>query len=258
MTCIDRYRSKLISSANHHRAILFNGIDETAIHRYRVAIKRLTALYRFLEQVNPEARSKPLLRPARRLARQLGPIRDCHIILNLLTELGIAQEDNPLRQALHTRIEAQYQAFRQQNPEPGDTVIRLPTLRALGISQAALLRNKPGVLENLLTQIEPADNGSDEEAWHRRRILLKRYHHSLDAFQFCRGHRADDREIEKMKMLEQLLGDWHDRVVAMDTILSLKIARSNEVIRTLEAQAENLLGSARIYLVRFRGVDIGA
>ena len=253
MTCIDRYRSDLVANTNRNLGIILNAVDEEAIHRFRVSVKRLTALYRFLGEVNPEIRARQLLRPLRRLSKDIARVRDCHITLNLLTEIGYADRSGGLRDALHARIEIDYRHFAERSRDLGLERVRLPTLGALGFSEAGLLRAKPAVLESLRAQITPGDGGLDAEAWHRRRILLKRYHHSLDAFQHCRGQRADERDIAKMKMLEQLLGDWHDRVVAVEIIESLDPAVDDRsgLVAELNEQAHNLLASARIYLARF-------
>ena len=89
--------------------------------------------------------------------------------------------------------------------------------------------------------------------WHRARILLKRYHHTLDAFCRCPGQRLDTSEIRQIEMLERLLGDWHDRVVAVDILHSFTELnnQATPVIIELDRQEGLLLGSARIYLQKF-------
>jgi CHAD domain-containing protein len=94
--------------------------------------------------------------------------------------------------------------------------------------------------------------------WHRARILLKRYHHTLDAF--CRGpgQRLDAREIRQIEMRARLLGDWHDRVVAVDILHSSTELdkQATPVIIELDRQEGLLLGSARIYLQSYSREDI--
>ena len=89
--------------------------------------------------------------------------------------------------------------------------------------------------------------------WHKKRILLKRYHHKMDAFCYCPGHKSDENELKQIKILEQLLGDWHDRVITIEILKSfegLEVA-AGPAIATMEKQEELLLGSARIYLGKF-------
>lgn len=54
-----------------------------------------------------------------------------------------------------------------------------------------------------------------------KRIPLKRYHHKTDAFRYCPGHKSDETEVTQIKILEQLLGDWHDRVITIEILQSL-------------------------------------
>ncbi len=58
----------------------------------------------------------------------------------------------------------------------------------------------------------------DAKQWHKKRVLLKRYHHQLDAFCLCPDHSSDEAELKQIKIVEQLLGDWHDRVVTAEIL----------------------------------------
>ena len=90
--------------------------------------------------------------------------------------------------------------------------------------------------------------------WHKKRILLKRYHHKLDAFYFCPGHSLDESELKQIRILEQLLGDWHDRVVtaAILQVLNGVEAAAGRAVSIMRKQDRLLLGSARIYLNKFK------
>jgi CHAD domain-containing protein len=91
------------------------------------------------------------------------------------------------------------------------------------------------------------------DKWHKKRILLKRYQHKLDSFHFCPGHLADETELKQIKMLQQLLGDWHDRVVTMQILQSFEglEAQTGAAIAIMKKQDRLLLGSAKIYLNKF-------
>jgi len=255
MTCLDRYRSQLLAATNRNLKIISNSVDESAIHQFRVGVKRLGALYRFLGYVDTEIKPKLLLRPALQLSRSISRVRDVHITLDLLTELeDLPQgEVDALQLALRAKIELEYRAFRNLAASLGSMQLRLPTLQALALSEATILRHKPAILQQLRERITTPGKPLDVREWHRKRILLKRYHHSLDAFRDCRGHGADEKEILQMKMLEQLLGDWHDRVVAADILQSFDDLQkeSAPAVTLLGIQERMLLGSARIYLSRF-------
>ena len=129
----------------------------------------------------------------------------------------------------------------------------MPTIRSTGISERAILRHKPIILGQLLDQILVASQKMNARQWHKKRILLKRYHHILDAFCYCPGHGLDESELKQMKILEQLLGDWHDRVVTTELLLNLAQTEGyrDQAIAIMQTQDKLLLGAAKIYLAKY-------
>ena len=60
MNCLDQYRSDLLGGTNRESRIIAGTPDESSVHRYRVSVKRLTALYRFLAAVDPRINAKQI------------------------------------------------------------------------------------------------------------------------------------------------------------------------------------------------------
>lgn len=255
MNCLDQYRGKLLAAVNRDLRAIATTPDEHSIHRFRVGIKRLTALYRFLGAVNPEIKPKQLLKSARRLSRSISKVRDCHITLGLIAELTELDKGKliTLQQGVHTRIRNDYREFLELTRSGIRIPLRLPTIRSMRLSERELLRQKPVVLQQLLVNISDISNNPAAELWHDARILLKRYHHTLDAFSKCPGQRLDEKELTRIEMLQRLLGDWHDRVIAIEILSSFQNLETQAapVISELNRQEELLLGSARIYLHKF-------
>jgi CHAD domain-containing protein len=129
----------------------------------------------------------------------------------------------------------------------------MPTVRSTGTSERAILRGKRIVLNNLLHKILGTEGRMNAEKWHKKRILLKKYRHILDAFYFCPGHRSDKDEIKQIKIMEQLLGDWHDRVMTIQLLQSFQglEAQTGPAIAIMKKQERLLLGSAKIYLSKY-------
>jgi CHAD domain-containing protein len=255
MNCLNQYRSKLLETVNRELRAIVTAPEEYSIHRFRVGIKRLTALYRFLGATRPEIKAKQLLKPARRLSSSISRVRDCHITLGLISELAELDKIGltTLQQAVHSRIRKDYREFQKLTQSCIGIPLRLPTIRSMKLSENAIRRHKPEFLQQLLTGIANTSNQSTDEKWHKARILLKRYHHTLDAFIQCPGQRLDEKEMKQIEMLERLLGDWHDRVIAVDILRSFKEHEKMAVpvIDELYRQQGLLLGSARIYLDKF-------
>ena len=255
LNCLEKYRKKLITGINRDLGVIVERPATGAVHDFRVGIKRLTALYHLLGEIDPGVDSKRLLMPYRGAFKRIGNIRDAHIAIDLVANLdGIdTQHRRLLVGALESGAARDYRLFQQDIMRTHQSSVRMPSIRSSGISERAILRCKPIVLRHLLDRILDSGHKMDARLWHKKRILLKRYHHILDAFCFCPGHRLDETEIKQIRMLEQLLGDWHDRVVAAELIWALPGAEASqsETIRIIESQERLLLGSAKIYLHKF-------
>jgi CHAD domain-containing protein len=255
MNCLDQYRGKLLAAVNRDLRAIVVAPDEQSIHRFRVGVKRLTALYRFLDVVKPEIAAQHLLKPARKLSRSISKVRDCHITQGLLAELAEpgSSELASLQRAVHARTDKDYRAFLKLAQGSIRLPLRLATIRSMKLSENAILRHKPEVLQQLTCAIADISNDPAAEQWHTARILLKRYHHTLDAFSGCPGQRLDEKELNRIVMLESLLGDWHDRVIAVAILRSFGDLEKQAapLIMELDRQEGLLLGSARIYLRKF-------
>lgn len=256
MNCLDKYRSKLIGQLNRDLRVIRISAEEEAVHDFRVGIKRLTALYYFLNEVNPGLKTRKLIKPYRSLARSVGAIRDGHIAVHLIQELdeiSLVDKKN-LISALRAKTRDDYRLVKRLLQTDAHTQVRVPTIRSMAISERAILREKPAILKVLLSQIISTGPRMTADQWHKKRILLKRYHHKLDAFQFCPGHTSDESELKQIRILEQLLGDWHDRIITAEILQILKgvETEADRAITVMRKQDKLLLGSARIYLNKFK------
>jgi CHAD domain-containing protein len=255
MNCLDKYRSKLVREINKDLRIILVQPEEESVHDFRVGVKRLTALYYFLSRIDTELKAKRILKPYRSLFKSIGNIRDAHIAMHLIQGLDeISTVDTEiLVKALRSNIRKDYRGFQATVRAHSPISIRTPTVSSTGISARAILRLKAVVLNELLLQILGTEGRMNARQWHKKRILLKRYHHKIDAFCYCPGHKSDENEIKQIKILEQLLGDWHDRVITIEILQSfagLEVA-AGPAIAIMKKQDALLLGSAKIYLGKF-------
>ena len=151
MNCLEQYRSKLMSDINRNLRIIVVDPDREAIHDFRVGIKRLTAMYRLLGAARPELKAKRIIKPARALSRSISKIRDCHITLDLITEMeGIdATQRKALLRALNAKIRNDYRVFRKFADSHITIPLRLPSVRSMALAESTILRHKPVVLNQL-------------------------------------------------------------------------------------------------------------
>ncbi len=213
-------------------------------------------MYYFLNEVDPGHKTKKIIKPYRSLARSIGIIRDGHIAVHLIQDLDEVSlaEKKILVSAIRSKTRKDYRLFKKSVQVNALTRVRVPTIRSIGFSERAILRQKPVVLKELLSQIMSTEPRMTATQWHKKRIMLKRYHHKLDAFCFCPGHTSDEGELKQIKILEQLLGDWHDRVITAEILQSLAgvEAAAGRAITVMRNQERLLLGSAKIYLNKFK------
>ena len=255
MICLNKYRSNVLKETNHNLGIFLDRHEVEPAHEFRVGVKRLTALYGFLNEINSEFNVKKLLKPYRSLFKPIGGIRELHIAVHLLEGLdGVDTSSSGIVvKAIKTSARSDYRVFRNKYSSSVNKGVRIPTIHSLDISDRSILQHKTIYLENLQSQITNTVQRLNTEQWHRKRILLKRYHHTLDAFQFCPGQKSNEDELKRIKMLEQLLGDWHDRVTTIQLLNSFtELEHQTSPIKSiLKKQSGVLLGSAKIYLNRF-------
>lgn len=255
MNCLDKYRNKLVREINQNLRTIQSTPDEEAMHDFRVGVKRLTAFYFFLNEIKPGLKVKKLLKPYRSLFKLVGCVRDGHIAVQLIQNLKQLEEveRGVLVEAIESGIMADNHRFTQFAQTNAQSPVRMPSVNHLGISERAILKDKSTVLHALINNVIDITDRMSAQKWHKKRILLKRYHHILDAFQFCPGHLADEVELKKIYMLQKLLGDWHDRVVTMELLQSLNLKEDTvaHAISIMQNQDNVLLGSARIYLNEF-------
>ena len=88
MECLEKYRRGLVRDANRQLRGILDSADEAAIHDFRIALKRLGVLYRFLQQIDPRLPVKQRLKPARGLFKLGGEIRNMQIAIGLIDEAG--------------------------------------------------------------------------------------------------------------------------------------------------------------------------
>ena len=251
MQCLEQYRAELILGLNRNLKAVLAAPDEVAIHDFRVGIKRMTALYEFLHAVDASFDAAAVLAPYRGLFKAGGRVRDLQIARGLIFA---SDEDTAssagLRDALDARISERHAALADLVEAEAITGIELPTIEACGVTEAAILQRRDGVLALLRRRVLDAGRAMTVRRWHRKRIRLKRYRHALDAFQYCPGHEADLAEIAVIQQLEQLLGDWHDRVVTTEILSSMVVDRpaAAALALALADQAQVLLDGAQSHL----------
>ena len=248
MKCLENYRRNLVHELNtEFRSILISP-DVDPVHDFRVGMKRMTAFYYFLQAVDPGIKAKKILKKYRKLFKSLGRIRDLHIAIDLLIMLDTDRKSiGKLRRA----CTVYYKRFLSKVERSGIRNIRLPSVGSFKLSERKIMSTRTIYLNDLITRVIHEDTRMTQTAWHQRRILLKRYHHTLDAFQRCPGTDSYESELKQIRMLETLLGDWHDAVVTAEIVSKYTLIGEDDLIKMLHQREKRLLDAAKIYKKKF-------
>jgi hypothetical protein len=166
MNCLEVYRRKLVRGINLEFRSILNEPGEDPVHDFRVGVKRLTALYFFLQSVDPEIRAKKILKPYRGLFKSIGRVRDLHIAENLLTDMGASKVE--LRK-LKNAERPYYRSFKSKVADSKITGIRVPTIPSLSLSDRSISTGKNQYLQGLLSKICSIERRMTQKDWHGKR-----------------------------------------------------------------------------------------
>ncbi len=197
-------------------------LDQEGIHDYRVALKRLKALFRLVEALSPDFSAERQFRRLRRAFKISAGLRDIQIQLGIADELA-AIEDFPAgayrtfllipetkesTRFLRFAVDFQIDRFRMKRAVLADTLD--------GFDATALARSATERLALLMDELTArAEHPEADGGYHRFRIRAKETHYVREMHDLLCGTEADDDSFLKdIKKVHQALGAWHDREVA--------------------------------------------
>ena len=199
-----------------------NAPDPDAVHDLRVAIRRCRSVAAVMEEVDPDKAWGEMRKLGKKLFRQLGELRDTQVLKDWTNKLGT--EGDPLRvrllAAFATREKVQREAalkavakFDQKSWKKLERRLQQRSRLAPPDGSAAECL----ALERLEAAKElhvRAIRTEKPEAWHALRIGVKRFRYTVESLLPRRYQAWGD----KLKDLQDLLGDVHDLDVLSTTI----------------------------------------
>jgi CHAD domain-containing protein len=215
-----------------------SGVDPEAVHKQRVATRRLRSLLRSARaQTDDPERSEHLREELRWLGAALGEVRDRDVLIAyLLDELNTVEEAPAFGAALELldeeREDARGELLAALDSERYRTLLeeldRPPALKD-GDLRTAAAREHRRVAKSVdrLDGSEPSD-----EELHKVRIRVKRARYAAEA---CGGSK---RYIKRAKALQDILGEHQDAVVAE--------ARIRDLVGRLHGTGRTALAAGRL------------
>jgi len=245
------------------RRVLRRG-SGAAIHDLRVATRRLQAALEVFGPRLPEKSRRRLDRRARRIRRQLGPLRNTRVLRAMLRRLRVRPDSDESRlvadlvRRLDRPARAKRGADRRDLPGIGKrvrTLLRGMTRRPEGIaapSGAAL----PERVEAVARAASMAGEG-DPESMHRLRIAVKRYRYVLEILAET-GVPSLEPSIRAAREVQRELGRLHDLDVLIDWVRgTARVPAAATFLRRLLRLRVRQAGKVQRRLVRFQPVGAG-
>ena len=234
----------LLAEARERAGRLGDPGDESALHDFRVSVRRLrSALRAWRDALGGAVRDKDLRR-LRRVARATGEARDAEV---LLAWIGRAAEDLPpahrpaagwLSRRLAPRTRgADLSASVERFVEAADSLSRRlkherppPSGETFGEAMAVRIREQAGAVSDWLARVETP---ADAPLAHRARIQGKRLRYLLEPLRDTPGAESAD-AVKALKRFQDLLGELNDARVASEVLRAARHDAEAERMRSAE------------------------
>jgi CHAD domain-containing protein len=203
--------------------------DGQAVHKSRVATRRLKAALDLLEPVLEKDHAKPFARLGKKLRRRLGPLRDADVMLEHLEAMRIDESLAPAAGWMHERIVEERDAARnksQKKASPAKVLSKLGTWWGVRQDVIAAEPAVPSLLaESLHLQLDRFIENADPQQRkdpHLLRIAGKRLRYTLEIADAV-GVELPRGLTKTFKAMQECLGAWHDQVVLAERVMEAAI-----------------------------------
>jgi CHAD domain-containing protein len=248
---IQQYAAELLGQVGKNYHLVKESFSEEAVHDLRVSIKKLRAVSRFIRHFDQASEVKEALGPFRQIFKAFGTLRELQIAFKLANEWsGDQKTKSRVKRAFQAEIKKTADVARLQLSQSEIDIDHISSVFLKNVTKSNIAEDQiHDYLDLLRDKIGDCEGRFSSKEWHKKRINLKFYRHTLDMLTFLGIRSADSTHIKEIQILEALLGDWHDRIMSIRHI-SL-VPESDGLVRTLRYEAGILKASSRLYLKQF-------
>lgn len=260
--------SNLLLQLRLKRGALLRRYDDNALHRLRVALRRLRSLLRHIES----DAAQELRRDLGRLADATNAARDWDTLANRARDSlrpGDLQRVRPWLERNRAVSHAQaLQMLRSDDwsqaidrlaecIEHGDLATALESVGGGDITRAKHEANRAWA------KVQSAD---DDKHWHKLRLAIKELRYTLDSVPRSSPQAPKPKLLKHCKRLQDALGTWHDTVVHLRVVQEFAqgVGRESEAelhdvlkkwCKRMGREAQDALDEARSFLTG-KGSDL--
>ena len=200
------------------------GTDPENLHEHRVAARRTRAFLRAGRAYIDPAWRRAIVGPLEVFGAATGPVRDLDVLFeHLEAELrALGEPDRAGGEELLVRLASERATARRKLVDVmnGDAYrvvlarLRLPPRFAEGVDTLPLERIARKEFRRLVRAVDHLGKHPADAALHQLRIALKRTRYAAELSGAGAGAEAHDRFLAAAKLLQNLLGDYQDAVIA--------------------------------------------
>jgi CHAD domain-containing protein len=243
--------------------------DHRAIHRARVASRRLRAVLPLLDLEGPAARK--IRRRLRSVTKRLGTVRELDVLAILMDELHESGTHNAraLRHVANSIAEDRTRAHRRMISELPTAALRRIATKLDKMADSDRLASRPLRLaldvhvarcaSALAEAVEDAGAMYLPDRVHTVRIALKKLRYAMELSTEAAGQKSTA-DLRLLKRVQDLLGRLHDLQVLIDRIRQVEASPGRvdlAIWRELDTVTTDLEGACRRLHARFVGVRSG-
>lgn len=215
------YNQRVKHVFNHLHDFDISGA-ENPLHDFRVEVKKIKALIKFLKTIYPKQKLKKSSRQLNNIFQQAGEIREYQLLLKWFQkhELNIFVDSYFPESKLEKLIDDFHQQtnqfkheLRDLNDEVGKYVSATKEILA-----EHYVRDLSAQMDKIIRKNCP------ETEWHALRKLIKQWMYAVNWLD--NGNEVD---IAYYQKLQESIGYWHDAVTIKETLFQKKIFLSQDV-----------------------------
>ena len=254
--CVDRLLAGRADEVIRQRRQAARTADARAIHRLRVATRRLQEALDFARPVLADRPRRRLERRTRELRRGLGRRRNLDVMRDLLRSLEprLRGDERPAARRLARVLEERARGTPIDLPGIGKRIRTLLDGTAAGPILPLAARGRQ-VIAARAREVDArlvAGRGGDAERLHRLRIAIKRFRYALEILDEA-GVPGLGPSIRSTRGMQRTLGMLHDLDMLLDLVRRAVSRQDREpLIAAFERLRRVSLADTRAQLGRFR------
>ncbi|RFM26298.1 CHAD domain-containing protein [Deminuibacter soli] len=225
-TPLQKYFAQRVKNVfNHLHDFDLNG-DDTSLHDFRVEMKKLRAVVKFLQQVYPKQKLKRPAHLLRAVFQEAGEIREYQLLQQWLEKHRLKAIQEHYFPAL--RLEQMMMAFRLRSDHyQADFKEIIEHSAPFVASTNEILAEQYFV--DLNAHLQEMTNGDlPATEWHELRKRIKQW---LYAINWIRPEEAAEKEpsLSYYNKLQEQIGQWHDLEMIRDSFAQKQIYLSQDI-----------------------------